>query len=319
MLTHKEVIRALASDTLARLKRRSNRAGLVRLITHGGALGATASAILALDQPLLLTLLLIVHGVLLVFLFAPLHESIHATAFRSPWLNRVVAEIAGFLLLLPPRYFRFFHFAHHRYTQDRDRDPELATAKPHNWVTYLRHLSGCGYWLGQMKVITGLAANMAPPGFVPPRARGKLRREARIYLLAYATLATTGIALGWTWLLWLWVVPALLGQPFLRAYLLAEHTACPLLPDMLVNSRTTFTGPLLAWLSWNMSNHTAHHVLPDVPFYQLGRLSALIRQHIACKASGYLAAHGQIIADWPGEPMSRRARRTGGDHLGTKR
>jgi hypothetical protein len=59
---------------------------------------------------------LLAHGIVLVSLFTLEHESIHGTAFRTPWINIVCAEAVGFLLLLPPRYFRYFHFAHHRHT-----------------------------------------------------------------------------------------------------------------------------------------------------------------------------------------------------------
>ncbi|GIT53115.1 MAG: hypothetical protein Ct9H300mP16_02750 [Pseudomonadota bacterium] len=37
-----------------------------------------------------------------ISLFAPLHETIHRTAFRSRYLNTGVAALGGFLLLLPP-------------------------------------------------------------------------------------------------------------------------------------------------------------------------------------------------------------------------
>ena len=79
------------------------------------------------------------------------------------------------------------------------------------------------------------------PDFVPANARGKLILEARLHLAAMASLAVAGVAFGWTWILTLWVIPALLGQPFLRAYLMAEHGACPLVANMLANSRTTYT------------------------------------------------------------------------------
>src|ERR1041385_7375073 len=58
------------------------------------------------------------HGVVLIFLFTPLHECIHRTAFKSRALNEAVAFVIGVLIMLPREYFRAFHFAHHRFTQD---------------------------------------------------------------------------------------------------------------------------------------------------------------------------------------------------------
>ena len=59
------------------------------------------------------------------FLFAAQHECNHYTAFKTRWANDVVNRITGFVLLYPRSYERWYHFEHHRHTQDWDRDPEL--------------------------------------------------------------------------------------------------------------------------------------------------------------------------------------------------
>eukprot|EP01092_Planopodium_desertum_P003156 TRINITY_DN15417_c0_g1_i1.p1 TRINITY_DN15417_c0_g1~~TRINITY_DN15417_c0_g1_i1.p1 ORF type:complete len:146 (+),score=0.09 TRINITY_DN15417_c0_g1_i1:50-439(+) len=69
-----------------------------------------------------------------------------------------------------------------------------------------------------------------------------------------------------------WLLPSLLGQPFLRFYLLAEHTGCTTGPNMLSNTRTTNTTWFYRKLAWNMPFHAEHHSFPAVPFYQLDKL-----------------------------------------------
>ena len=295
--TPRQAIAAIDASALAGLRQPSDRAGLGHLAGHGGLIAATGSAVAVADHWLILVPAILAHGIALVFLFAPLHESIHGTAFRTAWLNTAVAAVCGAVLLLPPRYFRWFHFAHHRHTQNPDRDPELATPKPDTWGRYLLTLTGIGYWAGQAGVLVRFARGRDLPDFVPARARGKAVAEARVYLGFYAVLATAAIAGGWAeWLLWLWIVPVLAGQPFMRAYLLAEHAGCPLVPEMLENSRTTFTNRAVTWLAWNMPNHTAHHLLPTVPFHALPRATSVLRERIAVTAPGYLAVHTEIAA-----------------------
>jgi fatty acid desaturase len=233
-----------------------------------------------------------------VFLFTPLHESIHGTAFRTPWINTLVAEVAGFLLLLPPRYFRYFHFAHHRYTQDPARDPELEVPKPQGWLHYVFHLSGLPYWKSALGGLFNRAMERKIGAYVPSPAVPKLVLEARLYLLAYGLAAFAGVGLGAWFMLYLWVVPALLGQPFLRAYLLAEHAACPLVADMLANTRTTFCNRAIRFLAWNMPHHTAHHALPTVPFHHLPQLTNLLRIGLKVTARSYSDAHRQIRRAW---------------------
>ena len=67
----------------------------------------------------------IVHGIAIVHLFAPFHESTHYTAFRTRRLNTAAGWATGLVLMLPPTVFRYQHTAHHRYTQDIERDPQM--------------------------------------------------------------------------------------------------------------------------------------------------------------------------------------------------
>jgi fatty acid desaturase len=296
--THREAINALSDDELTRLKETSDAPGLVHLAGHLALLGATGTAVLlAPNWPLWLAAAT-AHGIVLIFLFTLEHEAIHATAFRNAWLNRAVAEAAGVLVVVPPRWFRYFHFAHHRHTQDPARDPELETPKPSNWWSYVRHLSALPYWRAQTSTILGNALGRAVGSYVPASARRRIVTEARAYVALYAGFALLNLVAGWTWALELWLVPLLLGQPFLRAYLLAEHGACPLVADMLTNTRTTFTNRLVRFLAWNMPYHTAHHVLPVVPFHRLGTLTALLERRLATTADGYVDAHRQIRRQW---------------------
>ncbi len=114
---------------------RRNGPGLFRLAVHGGAIAGLGALILA-GVPWW-PLLLLPQGILIVFLFTLLHECVHETAFATPWLNRAVAAIAGFLVMVPATWFRYFHFAHHRHTHDPDNDPELMSPKPETLWQYV--------------------------------------------------------------------------------------------------------------------------------------------------------------------------------------
>ena len=298
-ITHKEALAALSEADLGVLKARSDTPALIHMTGHLGLLAVTATLVWSTGSSWLGVPALVLHGLIMVFLFAPLHETIHETAFSTRWLNVAAALFCGFVILLPPRYFRYFHFAHHRFTQDAGRDPELTTPRPGDWKSYLWALTGVAYWRSQIAALIQCAFGRTLPDFVPARGRAKLKTEARLFLAGYAFLAAVSFATGSALLLWLWVVPAVLGQPFLRAYLLAEHTGCPLVPDMLANSRTTFTNRLVQWLAWNMPNHAAHHALPTVPFDKLPRLTVLLQQNLKTTAAGYVDAHRQIVRSWP--------------------
>lgn len=88
-------------------------------------------------------------------------------------------------------------------------------------------------------------------------------------------------------LVWVWILPVVLGQPVLRIYLLAEHGDCPRVVSMFENTRTTFTSALVRFLAWNMSYHMEHHVHPTVPFHRLPDLHRLMRANLRVTADGY--------------------------------
>jgi len=118
-----------------------------------------------------------------------------------------------------------------------------------------------------------------------------VRLEARCYLALYA-LAALSVARSLgndAVLLWrLWALPLLVGQPFLRVFLLAEHGLCPPVPNMLENSRTTLAGAFVRRLAWNMPFHAEHHAMPSVPFHRLPELhSDWTSAHIKSTSAGY--------------------------------
>jgi fatty acid desaturase len=294
-IDHRAIIASLSASDRAVLTGLTNRDGAIRFAIHFGAILLLGTGIVAAVP--LWPLLVPVQGILIVFLFTAMHEAIHGTAFESARLNRAVATISGFLVFIPPVWFRYFHFAHHRHTHDPENDPELMSRKPETVAQYVLYLSGLPLWAGMAKVISGNALGTAVERYVPEKARAKVRLEARIFVAAYAALALGSVALGSAALAWAWIVPIFCGQPFLRAYLLAEHARCPHVANMLENTRTTFTTALVRFVAWNMPFHAEHHAYPAVPFHKLPRFHEIVRAHLRSTERGYVRFHRRFVGD----------------------
>ncbi|MDJ0827055.1 MAG: fatty acid desaturase [Rhodobacter sp.] len=292
MPDHRAFLASLTPAAKSALTERANVPGFARLTTHLAAITTTGTLIVM--QVPLWPLLLPVHGILLTFLFALEHEATHKTPFANERLNEWAGRAAGLVLVLPFTWFRYFHLAHHRHTNDPVCDPELlAGAKPHGWPAYLLHVSGLPYWAGTVRKTCGLALNQGGDDFVPAPARARAAAEARWMLVIYAALGATLVVS--PLLVWLWIVPMLLGQPFLRLFLLAEHGRCPYVADMFENTRTTFTTRFVRWLSWNMSYHIEHHAFPSVPFHKLPDLHDLAAEHLRQTEHGYARFHRAYV------------------------
>jgi len=281
-MDHKAFQAGLEPGMRADLMRRSDWAGLRHLALHLGLIGVTGVWI-GFGLPFW-PLVLPLHGVFVVFLFTLEHEATHKTPFASGALNEVVGRVCGFLLLLPFEWFRWFHMAHHRWTNIPGQDPELEGGKPETWRQWVGHVSGVPYWLAGGRLLWGLMRGRMA-GFVPEGARGRVVREAwwmaAGYALVLGSLFVTPV------LFWVWLLPVVLGQPFLRLYLLAEHGDCPQVANMFQNTRTTFTVWLVRVLAWNMPYHVEHHVMPMVPFHRLPQVHEVMKGELRVTAQGY--------------------------------
>ncbi|MCV2868556.1 fatty acid desaturase [Defluviimonas sp. WL0002] len=283
MADHRDFLSGLSPDHKADLTRTSDWAGLIHLALHGGLI-ALFGTLIALQIPLW-PLLLPVQGILIVFLFTLEHECTHRTPFRSPALSDWVGRVSGLLIFLPFEWFRYFHLAHHRFTNIPGQDPELEGTKPRTPGQWILHVSGLPLWRANLALILRLTTDRERAAYLPERALPRMNREARIMLGLYALAA---MSLWWSpLLLWVWLLPIVIGQPFLRLYLLAEHGDCAFVANMFENTRTTFTNALIRFLAWNMPYHVEHHVFPAVPFHRLPDLHQLMRQNLKVTARGY--------------------------------
>jgi len=282
---HRSAIASLGRDRREALLGKSDLAGLRHLAGHVAALALSSTLIVAggwWRWPAL-----VVQGVLIVFLFTALHETAHRTPFRTRWLNAGVGRVCGLLVFVAPIWFRYFHLEHHRYTNQPGRDPELAGEKPTTPAGYLLYLTGVPETFQRFRMLLCNAVRVNQDRFVPANGKRAVQREAQLQLGVYSVLVAGSIALQTTLLLWLWIVPFMLGAPFLRAYLLAEHSGCVDDPSMFRNTRTVLTNPVVRFVAWNMPFHAEHHAFPAVPFHKLRNFHEHVRDHVAVTEPGY--------------------------------
>ena len=277
-------------EDLHALMTRSDGPALRRAVWHLGMLMLTGTVLWRLRSTAWALPLIVAQGYMLAFIFCALHETAHRTAFRTRWLNPVLGTLAGLIGFWPYRNYRVYHWEHHRHTQDPARDPELYFPRPASPVAYLLVLTGVPNAIRRIGDILRLAAGIADRPWMAPSERGPLVIEARLYLLGYALVAGASVMAGTAVALLVWIAPWILGQAFLRPYLLAEHTGCGATRDCLENTRTTLSVTLVRLFAWNMPYHAEHHAYPAIPFHALPRLHAILRCRIEHVEPGYVAA-----------------------------
>lgn len=318
-----ELLRKIISfkDINAIAGKRSNSEGLKQSAFHLGCIFATGTIIYfslyfyhrnpSYFTVSLVTLAMILHGYILSFLFMPLHEFVHMTAFQSPSANRVGAFITGLATTRPPFHYKLYHFAHHRFTGNKKLDPELSDSLLDPNINtlggYLLYLSSIPFWVSRLVTILRHSLGTS---HIDPRGefyistedqKAAIVGEARTFAIIYSLMALWSFYNNSASLLLYWAIPTIIGQPFLRFYLLAEHTGCQLGTNMIANTRTTKTYDFYRKLAWNMPYHAEHHAWPSVPFHHLPLVHSLIKgvslSQSGCSPSGekgYFGVHNGV-------------------------
>ena len=286
-------LKPLTPAMLRELSVRSDLRGAAQSLGHYGVILLVGALIwkVASTWGLLWALpLMAVQGYVVAFLFMAVHETAHKTAFKSRSLNLVVGHLSAFLIGLPYEYYCLFHWDHHRYTQDPEKDPELIVGvKPTSDTQLALAYSGLLQVAGRLRLMLGHAVSgKVTVPWIPESKRAAVVAEARIYTALYALLLALSLWLSSALLLWVWVVPLMIGQLFLRPYLYAEHTGCDRTRSAFHNTRTTYTGAFVKWFAWNMPYHVEHHAYPSIPFHALPKLNEIVDGEIVHRGRGYI-------------------------------
>lgn len=235
------------------------------------------------------------------------HECGHGTAFKTPWKNEAVYQLASFMMMRNPTAWRWSHARHHTDTLIVGRDPEIAAKRPPRVARILANFVGLvDVPLSFVLMARHATGSMAEEekDYVPEHEWPKAYRAARIWLAIYAATAVACVATGS-------ILPAMyIGLP--RLYGAWHHLMTGLTQhgglaedvlDHRLNSRTVYINPLSRFVYWNMNYHVEHHMYPLVPYHALPRLHAELKADLPPALHGFVQAYREII------PALRRQRR----------
>ena len=228
------------------------------------------------------------------------HECGHGTAFRTPWMNNVVFEIASFMILRNSITWRWSHARHHTDTYIVGRDPEIAIMRPPVFIKVIGNFFGIPQAIGFFpRMIYNAFVGVHPEEktFVPETEWARLVKVARVSTAIYG--ATLLLAI-YTWsLLPLMLIglPSLYGAwHYIMTGLLQHGGLADNVLDHRLNSRTVLMNPVSRFIYWNMNYHVEHHLFPMVPYHALPRLHDAIKHDLPAPNPSIPAAFAEM---WP--------------------
>jgi fatty acid desaturase len=212
------------------------------------------------------------------------HECGHGTAFKTPWMNDAVYQIASFMMIRNPYTWKWSHTRHHTDTIIVGLDPEIAIMRPPVFLKLVANFFGLiDVWNGLARMLYNATGRIHPEEatFIPESERPKVIRIARIWTAIYA--ATIAVALATQSILPL----LLIGGP--RLYGAWHHVMTGVLQhgglaedvlDHRLNSRTVYMNKVSRFIYWNMNYHVEHHMFPMVPYHALPALHERIKHDL---------------------------------------
>lgn len=224
-------------------------------------------------------------AVAMVQWFAILHEAGHKTLFRTRWVNKWAAHLAGFCALIPGDCWRIVHAKHHYWTgwQDMDLTTETLVPRKLRWFERLAINLCWRLWIPLFATVYRVNNYWNLPRlwrlFPRTRDRRLLMLNIAIYLAAYGALIWL---VGWLTLAKCVGLALLISFAMQDLLILSQHTHIPM---KLANGKKVepftpmrqevFTRSLVfpTWFAHlvllNVDAHALHHMYPKIPGYHL--------------------------------------------------
>jgi fatty acid desaturase len=225
----------------------------------------------------------------LIGLSVSLHEASHKLLLRNTALNELIGFLCGMPVLIPVSAFRTNHRFHHLRRGDHG-EPADETLD----FALLRTLPA--YCLGLGVKSFGFATVL--PVIAIVKADGRTR---------FRTLGEYALLIGIVWwavvryplpILWrIWLMPLLLTALLSQLRAVAEH-GLTAKGSVFTASRTVVSNRVVRFLMCNINYHLEHHLFPSVPWYNLPRAHALLREEYRRTGASIYGSYRHFYLDF---------------------
>jgi fatty acid desaturase len=220
------------------------------------------------------------------------HEAVHGTLSANPLLNRAMGAICAWPVLQNYAAYKVLHLRHHHHL-GLEGDPDHY----HNYTRWSWMLFAM-YW---GRLIAGYPAYIVAIPILGWR-QGSGRERAWILFevtcVALMVIAALASPLPRALLVHGWLIPMLLINTLVNIRGMSQHTLLEHHADPILGTRSILTNRLTAFFMCNENYHLEHHLYPGVPWYNLPRLHAAMRDDLASRGAPYIGSYFAFVRDF---------------------
>lgn len=227
------------------------------------------------------------------------HEAVHGALARSPRWNRALGALCAWPVLQNLAAYKVLHLRHHA-DLGGSRDPDhYVNYTPRPWLVFLmnwgRLLLGYPAYITMIPILGWRQGTPSDRKWIA----FEVASAALLAGLAFAVLPGTLMLHGW-------VIPMLIINTLVNIRGMSQHTLLPEPDHPIRGSRTILTNPVTAFFMCNENYHLEHHLFPRVPWYNLPRLHALVKDELTAQGAPFIPSYFAFVRQWVLHSFGRR-------------
>lgn len=228
------------------------------------------------------------------------HEAVHGVLARHPGVNRALGALCAWPVLQNFAAYKVLHLKHHA-DLGGGLDPDHYTNyTPRSWLLFLMNWG---------RLLLGYPAYITMIPILGWRQGMEADRRWIVFEVVSAYLLL-GLAIAWVpsaALLHGWVIPMLIINTLVNIRGMSQHTLLPEADHPIRGSRTILTNRVTTFFMCNENYHLEHHLFPRVPWYNLPRLHALLREELIAQGAPFIPSYFAFVRQWVAHSLGRRA------------
>ncbi|MGE5185962.1 MAG: fatty acid desaturase family protein [Acidobacteriota bacterium] len=218
------------------------------------------------------------------------HEALHGAIVTGRTRRLIVGWLAFMPFALSPRLWVAWHNRAHHGHSNEEGDPDgyatLERYRARRGTRFSVDMFSLGgrRWRGALSLVLGFTVQSFDQLF-GLHARGLMTRREQVLAyaetgLALAVWGTVAYLVGFVPFLFVWVLPLLIGNACVMAFILTNHALSPRVPidDPLVNSLSVTTPRLIDRLTLRFGLHVEHHLFPAMSSRHAPAVRTLLKQ-----------------------------------------